>query len=93
MVASSNLVRPILKMKKKPIIDKHILMPKHVKLSDKEKAAMLEKYNATLKELPKIMRDDPAIAKLSAKPGDVIKIIRESSTAGKAVFYRGVINV
>jgi DNA-directed RNA polymerase subunit H len=80
-------------MKKKPIINKHILMPEHIKLSDKEKAAVLEKYNATLKELPKIMKSDPAIVNLNAKPGDVIKIIRESSTAGKSVFYRGVVNV
>jgi len=68
-------------------------MPKHIKLSDKEKASLLEKYNTTLKELPKILKDDPAIINLNAKPGDVIKIIRESSTAGKSVFYRGVINV
>lgn len=68
-------------------------MPKHVKLSDKEKEALLKKYNATLKELPKILKTDQAIANLNAKPGDVIKIIRESSTAGKSVFYRGIVNV
>lgn len=79
--------------KKTIIIAKHILAPKHVKLSEKEKVELLKKYNITLKELPKILKDDPAIASLNAKPGDVIKIIRKSDTAGETIFYRGVINV
>jgi DNA-directed RNA polymerase subunit H len=79
--------------KKKLKIDKHSLIPKHVKLSDKEKEALLKKYNITLSELPKILKDDPAIQSIGAKSGDVIKIIRKSPTAGEAVFYRGVTNV
>ncbi|MBW2993242.1 DNA-directed RNA polymerase subunit H [Candidatus Woesearchaeota archaeon] len=70
---------------------KHILVPEHTKLSDKEKKAVLEKYNLTIKELPKIKKIDPAIAKLNAKSGDVIKIIRKSETAGKSIYYRVVI--
>ena len=42
--------------------------------------------------LPKIRKDDPAIAKLNADANDVIKILRKSPTAGEAVFYRGVAN-
>ncbi|MBI4150245.1 DNA-directed RNA polymerase subunit H [Candidatus Woesearchaeota archaeon] len=71
---------------------KHVLIPKHAKLGEKEKKDLLEKYNISVKELPKIMKDDPAIAHLDAKPGDVIKIIRDSPTAGKSIFYRGVTN-
>ena len=70
-----------------------MLIPKHAKLSEKEKAELLEKYNITLKELPKILKDDPAIAHLDVKNGDVVKITRRSPTAGEAIFYRGVINV
>ena len=76
--------------KKKLLIKKHDLIPVHIKLSGKEKQALLEKYRISLKELPKIKLDDSAIAKLNVKPGDVIKIIRESPTAGESIFYRGV---
>jgi DNA-directed RNA polymerase subunit H len=73
-------------------IDEHILVPKHSKVSEKEKKDILEKYSITLRELPKIMKKDPAIKELDAKPGDVIKITRKSPTAGESVFYRCVTN-
>lgn len=79
--------------KRKQIIAKHVLIPVHIKISEKEKAALLEKYQVGLKELPKILKDDPAIENLNAKPGDVIKIVRKSATSGEAIFYRGVTNV
>ena len=79
-------------MAKEDFVEKHILVPKHSKLSEKDKQELFEKYNITFKELPKINKKDPAIAELDIKSGDVIKIARESPTAGKAVFYRGVIN-
>lgn len=78
-------------MKKKIIVKSHVLIPKHIKLSEKEKKELFEKYNISLKELPKIKKNDPAIAQLNAEVGDVIKIIRKSPTAGEAIFYRGVI--
>jgi len=74
-------------------VDKHILTPKHTKLGEKEKAQLLEKYNVTSKELPKIQKTDAAIKDLDAKPGDVIKILRKSPTAGEAIFYRVVTDV
>ena len=80
-------------MKKKLSIDKHILIPKHIKLGEKEKEKLLEKYNISLKELPRISKTDSAISNLDAKPGDVIRITRQSPTAGEATFYRAVINV
>ncbi|PIN81065.1 DNA-directed RNA polymerase subunit H, partial [Candidatus Woesearchaeota archaeon CG10_big_fil_rev_8_21_14_0_10_30_7] len=45
-----------------------------------------------LKDLPKILVDDPMIQLLNAKDGDVIKIERNSLTAGKTIFYRRVVN-
>jgi DNA-directed RNA polymerase subunit H len=77
-------------MKKEPL--NHILIPKHTKLSDKEKESLFQTYNITIRELPKIQQADPAIAHLDAKENDVIKIERKSTTAGNSVFYRGVIN-
>ena len=78
--------------RKKIVIKKHVLMPEHIKLSEKEKKELFEEYNISPKELPKIKKDDPAIARLNVKVGDVIKIIRTSPTAGETVFYRGVIS-
>lgn len=79
--------------KKKYDIKKHIIFSEHIKLNDKEKKELLEEFRASLKELPKIKKNDPAIDHLNVKEGDVIKIIRKSPTAGEAIFYRGVINV
>lgn len=70
----------------------HILVPEHIKLSDKEKQELFETYNISLRELPKILKDDPAIQHMDVKENDVIMIKRNSSTAGATVFYRGVID-
>ncbi len=78
--------------KKKLLIKKHVLIPKHIKLSEKEKKELFEKYGISLKELPRIRLDDAAIAKLKVKVGDVIKIMRQSPTAGETVYYRGVVS-
>lgn len=79
-------------MKKKFDITKHQLVPKHLKVSEKEKAELLKRYNITVKELPKILVDDSAIEHLEVKVDDVVKIFRQSPTAGEVVFYRCVTN-
>jgi DNA-directed RNA polymerase subunit H len=66
----------------------HILVPKHSKLSEKDKKTLLEKYHVNPKDLPKILVKDPAIANLGLKSGDIVKVERDSPTAGKSVFYR-----
>ena len=94
MVASSNLVRPAHNLKKSKMtfdISKHLLVPKHSKLSDADKKKLFEEYSIGVKELPKIHSTDPAIEKLGAKVGDVIKIERRSETAGTTFYYRVVI--
>ena len=79
--------------RKKPRFDvrMHSLVPKHTKLTQKEKEELLQKYHLTLGQLPKISKDDAAIQPMGAKPGDVIKILRPSVTAGEAVYYRVVV--
>jgi len=72
-------------------VTKHYLVPKHTKLSDKEKKDLLEKYYITVKELPRIVKTDPAIQGLNPQIGDVIKIVRPSATAKETLFYRGVV--
>ena len=70
----------------------HVLVPKHAKISDKGKKALFANYTIDSTLLPKISIHDPAVADLGVKPGDVIKIVRKSPTAGEVVFYRGVID-
>ena len=70
----------------------HVLIPKHEKISEKEKEELLERYNLTSREFPKIPLADAAIQHLEIKVGDIIKITRKSPTAGEVIFYRGVSN-
>ena len=72
-------------------ISKHELVPKHVILNEKEKEELLEKYNITLNQLPRILTSDPMVSKIDAKVGDVIKITRASSVAGSIPYYRVVV--
>ena len=67
----------------------HILQPKHSKISEKEKKELLEKYNISIDQLPKIKSLDPALPK-DAKIGDIIKIERKFGD-GKTLYYRLVI--
>lgn len=73
------------------VVEHHSLVPKHEKLSQEKAKEVLESYNVTVRNLPKMKGKDPAIRKLEAKEGDLIKITRDSPTAGKAVFFRVVI--
>lgn len=73
-------------------VREHVLVPKHTKMSEQEVQKLLEKYNITLKQLPRIQRNDPAIQDLDAKPGDIIRIERKSQTVGDVDFYRMVSN-
>lgn len=72
-------------------VSEHVLVPEHKKLTKEEKSELLEKYNITVKELPKILKSDPAVSHLALDTGDVIKITRKSQTMGKATYYRAVI--
>lgn len=73
-------------------ISTHILVPKHSKLSVEETNKLLDKLNISVNQLPKILKSDPAIRHIETEPGDVICIERNSPTAGKANYYRVVIN-
>lgn len=72
-------------------ITRHELVPKHILLNEKEKEELLKKYGITLRQLPRILVTDPVIKILNGKPGDVVKIIRKSPTAGESVYYRIII--
>ena len=72
-------------------VTKHKLVPKHILLSDTEAKTVLKKYNVNQNNLPKILVTDPCVKMLDAKPGQIIKIIRRSQTAGMFTTYRVVV--
>jgi DNA-directed RNA polymerase subunit H (RpoH/RPB5) len=72
-------------------IFEHEFVPKHEILTDEEKEKILEKYRMKPYQLPRINASDPAAKAIGANPGDVVRIIRESPTAGKYIAYRYVV--
>jgi DNA-directed RNA polymerase subunit H len=73
------------------IILNHSLVPKHEILTKKDTEEFLKNYNITREQLPKILESDPVVEAINAKRGNVLKITRESPTAGEAVYYRLVV--
>lgn len=78
-------------MTKKFNVLEHELVPDHILLNEAETQELLNKYKITKGQLPKIKTSDVVVKQIGAQPGDVIRIIRKSLTAGKAVAYRLVI--
>ena len=66
----------------------HALQPKHSKLKPEEVKKIIEKYNITVSQLPKISMKDPMIVD-GFVPGDVLKIERKEE--GKIVTYYRVV--
>ena len=77
-------------MEKEFDILKHELVPEHIILNENEKKELFEKMNITERNLPKILTNDPVVKEIEAKEGDVLKIVRKSSTAGVSTYYRVV---
>ena len=71
-------------------ITKHQFVPTHAALSEKEVEQLLGQYNIVVKQLPKILKKDPAIKHLALESGTIVKITRRSPTAGTSVYYRVV---
>jgi len=67
------------------------MVPDHQVMSEEEVRTLLSDYTITLEQLPKIYQDDPAVKAIGGNAGDVIRIVRESPTAGRAESYRLVI--
>ena len=72
-------------------IFEHKLVPKHEILDDKEKTQVLAQYRIQPYQMPQIKATDPAVKAIGARPGDMLKIIRKSATAGEHIAYRYVV--
>ena len=67
------------------------LVPRHSIMPEEEVEELLIKYDIVRDKLPKILMMDPCAKALGAQPGQVIKIERESPTAGTSYYYRMVV--
>ena len=80
-------------LKSFPVFDifEHALVPMHEIIGQKEKEQILAQYKIQPYQMPQIKSTDPAVKAIGAKPGDILKIIRKSSTAGEHIAYRYVV--
>ncbi|MEM3054716.1 MAG: DNA-directed RNA polymerase subunit H [Candidatus Bathyarchaeia archaeon] len=76
-----------------PVFDifEHKLVPKHEILTQEEREKVLAEYRVKPYQLPQIKASDPAVKAIGAKPGDILRIIRKSPTAGEHIAYRYVV--
>ena len=69
----------------------HKLVPEHIIIGDEERKELLDKFNIIPIQLPKILKNDPVVKAIEAEEGDILKIVRDSPTAGETLYYRIVV--
>jgi len=69
-------------------ITHHTLVPKHIILNEEEIEKVLEEFQSTRSQLPKLSLNDPVAKYYGMKTGDVCKIIRHSPMTGESFYYR-----
>lgn len=74
-------------------IEEHELVPNHEVVDDDTVDELLEEHGIDKEQLPVIDRTDAVVKQLEAEVGDVIRIDRESPTAGETTYYRRVVEL
>ncbi|MGC8974667.1 MAG: DNA-directed RNA polymerase subunit H [Thermoprotei archaeon] len=69
----------------------HELVPKHEVLKPEEAIEVLRSLGVRPEQLPYLRASDPVARAIGARPGDIVRVIRKSPTAGRIVAYRFVI--
>jgi DNA-directed RNA polymerase I, II, and III subunit RPABC1 len=68
----------------------HEIVPKHILLTEEEAKKVLDEFQATKSQLPKLLHTDPIAKYYGMKPGDICKIVRNSQMTGESDYYRMV---
>jgi DNA-directed RNA polymerase subunit H len=69
----------------------HVLVPRHEIVASDEREKLLSEYRVQPYQLPRLKSSDPAVKAIGAKPGDIVRITRESPSAGKYLSFRYVV--
>mmetsp|Transcript_1132 Transcript_1132/g.4051 ORF Transcript_1132/g.4051 Transcript_1132/m.4051 type:complete len:209 (-) Transcript_1132:80-706(-) len=72
-------------------ITRHRLVPHHEVLNPEEKVQLLTKYKLDESQLPSMLTNDAVARYLGLRKGEIVKIVRNSETAGKYISYRRVV--
>lgn len=67
---------------------KHVLVPKHEKMSEEDMKRVLEEFASKKSQLPIIYKTDPIARWLGLKHGDTVRITRHNTTSGEYYYYR-----
>jgi DNA-directed RNA polymerase subunit H len=71
--------------------ERHYLVPEHVLIRKEKVQELMDELGIKKASLPIISRLDASVKSLKAEKGDVVKIIRDSLTAGQTTYYRRVV--
>ena len=69
-------------------IQEHMLVPRHEIMTDSEIEDLRNSVDYDIENLPRIKKDDPVVKAIDAKEDNILRITRESETAGTFVTYR-----
>ena len=69
----------------------YVLVPKHEVLSPEEVENFYKEFNCKKRNMPKMLTSDPVAKYYNVNPGDILRILRPSTTSGLALGYRLVV--
>ncbi len=78
-------------IKKLSSIMNHLIVPIHEIVQEEETEEIIKKFGGKKEKFPQILLSDPVIEELGAEKGNLIRITRETPTAGKTIYYRMVV--
>lgn len=70
---------------------RHYLVPEHFLIRKEKADELMKELGIKKSSLPKISKLDAAVKPLKGQKGDVVKIIRDSLTAGQTTYYRRIV--